>query len=122
MRRMAVVLGLVVGLVGAFALAGSAGGPTQAGLEAAGWACSPVGDLPPGHCISPGTGMNAAQGNFRTSWNIMVFNEDGSFRGAETATTNPRANGRPCPHGDIGVWWSPGDGPTGVPLYVCHHH
>lgn len=118
----ALALAIVMLALGDPASAGE--GLTQSQLEDAGWACSPVGGLPPGHCVSPGSGKNAAQGKFATAWNIMVFDAAGDFESAETATTNQRAANRPCKFDDDspdGTWWSPGIGPTGEPLYVCHH-
>lgn len=100
--------------------------PTFAGvqstLEESEWGCGSAVGLPAGHCISPGTVENF--GNIvdkGLTFQLLVFDVDGDFVTAESATFNPLADSRPCPHDSDprntdGTYWEfvPG-------LYVCHH-
>jgi len=121
-RRLSMVLTLVTMMVGAMApTALATRGADQETLEAAGWGCADVVGLPAGHCISPGTverwpdALIASGGTFQ----LLVFDESGSFRTAEIATFKTSADGRPClhdPESPDGTYWEfvPG-------LWVCHH-
>jgi hypothetical protein len=121
-RRLSLVLTLVTMMVGAMApTALATGGADQETLEAAGWGCADAVGLPAGHCISPGTvnrwpdALIANGGTFQ----LLVFDESGSFRTAEIATFKTSADSRPClndPESPDGTYWEfvPG-------LWVCHH-
>jgi hypothetical protein len=80
-----------------------------------GWACGVAEDLVDNHCINI-----RSQGN---TLNIKVFEPDP--RGPqESASTDPAADSRPCPHDDNadpdGTWWN-FTGDPDEPLFVCHH-
>lgn len=122
MRRLFVVLALASALVmTAVPSALAAGGSDQAKKEAAGWGCAAAVGLPAGHCISPGTRAHwpdevFAKGN---TFQLLVFDANGTFVTAEIATFQASAVGRPCPHdgeSPDGTYWEfiPG-------LWVCHH-
>lgn len=122
MRRLFVVLALASALVmTAVPSAFAAGGSDQAKKEAAGWGCAAAVGLPAGHCISPGTWAHwpdevFAKGN---TFQLLVFDANGTFVTAEIATFQASAGGRPCPHdgeSPDGNYWEfiPG-------LWVCHH-
>jgi hypothetical protein len=119
---------LILGVVLVLAMLVLAPGALGAGhtdlskKEAAGWVCGAAAELPPGHCISPGTAKNLEKtaANGRT-FQILVFDPEGNFLAAESASFHPGADARPCPHDPEadpdGTWWNPG-----VPgLFVCHH-
>lgn len=119
-KRLIMVLAVAAMVVGVMAPAALAS--DQATKEAAGWACGSDAELPPGHCISPGTAKNleATAATGRT-FQILVYDTDGNFLAAESASFHPGADARPCPSDPEadpdGTWWNPG-----VPgLYVCHH-
>jgi hypothetical protein len=122
MRRLAMVLTLVGMMVGAMAPAALASGLTdQEQHVAAGWGCAGAVGLPAGHCISPGTvkrwpdALIASGGTFQ----LLVFDQSGSFRTAEIASFKASSDGRACPNdpeSPDGTYWEfvPG-------LWVCHH-
>jgi hypothetical protein len=86
-----------------------------------GWACGP--DFVANHCLNTNS-------KGRTL-NIKVFDPRGP---QESASADPKADSRPCPHdaggsgpfgadptaGD-GTWWDYLYGSDMGPLYVCHH-
>lgn len=110
------VVGLALALVPAVV---SADGFSQDKLDDHGWICGAEADpdLPPGHCVNPGTGHGPG-----TTFQIMVFDGTGHFHSAEVASVHPKAGERPCPHDDEspdGTWWNPPGTPPA--LQVCHH-
>lgn len=119
-RRLTMVLAVVAMAIGAMAPAALAS--DQSTKEAAGWGCGGAVGLPAGHCISPGTVKNfdkivANGGTFQ----LQVFDEEGNFLTAESATFKASADSRPCPNDDDprntdGTYW-----PFVPGLYVCHH-
>jgi hypothetical protein len=121
-RRLSMALTLVTMMVGGMASTALANGASvQETLDAAGWGCAAEVGLPAGHCISPGTvtrwpdALIATGGTFQ----LLVFDESGSFRTAEIATFKASADYRPCPNdpeSPDGTYWEfvPG-------LWVCHH-
>ncbi len=113
MRR---VFALVGALLLAVAVTASvAAASDQSKKVAAGWKCGADGGLPDGHCINPGTPGGA-------TFVILVFDELGNRVATESATFQPSADGRPCPHdpeSPDGTWWHPEGTPEG--FFVCHH-
>ena len=117
------LLAAVSMLVASMAPAALAGGTSdQQTKQDHGWKCGAEVSLPGGHCISPGTAKNfekmAARGG---TFQLQVFDSDGNFLTAETATFKD-ADSRPCPNdndpqADDGTYW---DFVPGV-LWVCHH-
>lgn len=76
-----------------------------------GWICGSAEGLVDNHCLN-------VTSNGKT-WNIKVLEPDP--RGPqESASTDPSADARPCPHDPSadpdGTWWEFAPG-----LWVCHH-
>jgi len=126
-RRLAMILAVVAMTLGAMAPAALAS-PTSAYDQkvAVGWGCADAVGLPAGHCVNPAvakdfgtiidTGIATGKGTFQ----LLVFDDAGSFVTAEIATFMTSADSRACPNDDEspdGSYWAfiPGI------LYVCHH-
>lgn len=119
MRRLNVTLTAVAVLVSLLAPAALAA-PSEEKFEAndAAWQCEGDGFVE-NHCVA----VNA-QGKVL---NIKVFDSRGP---QESASSDLKADSRPCPHdagggsdpnaGD-GTWWDYLYGQEGGPLFVCHH-
>ena len=74
-----------------------------------GWICGAEEGLVDGHCLNV-----KSKGK---TWNIKVFEE--GLGPQESASTDPKADLRPCPHDPSspdGTWWEFAPG-----LWVCHH-
>jgi len=95
----------------------SATPPLEVFEETAAWMC-PGDGFVPNHCI------NAKSLEKANTFNIKVF-APGDLRGPqESATTDPRADLRPCRHDEGSTddtWWVFTDDFGGETLYVCHH-
>lgn len=104
------VLGVVIVAVSMMTGGAAHAVPSQFDSNDAVWGCGPAEGVPPNHCIN-----RKSQGNTGL---IRVFAPD--ERGpAESISTDPKSDSRPCPHDDVdgdGTWWSPLPG-----LWVCHH-
>ena len=110
---------LIVVAVGLLLFGAGAGGAQAAGPDPVkfdnnqAWLCGAEAGLPPFHCV------NASFGNGNTSL-ILVTNGDARWP-QESASFDPRADSRPCPHDPAadpdGTWWQPFPGGP----YVCHH-
>ena len=117
-RRLGIMLAVIAVTVAIMAPAAVAKPPYEVFDAKEGWICGAAEGLVDNHCI-------LLKGN---TFNIKVFAETpqgGDPRGPqESATTDPRADLRPCPHdngsGD-GTWWVFTDDFDGQNLYVCHH-
>jgi len=122
-RRIGITLAVIAIAVAAMAPAAMAKPPYEVFDAKDGWICGSAEGLVDNHCIR-------LKGN---TFNIKVFDETpqgGDARGPqESATTDHRADLRPCPHDNgssDGTWWVfttdfNGDGTHDDPLYVCHH-
>jgi hypothetical protein len=113
-RRLIVVLA-VMAMVMAVMAPAAFGTPPEEVFEAkGGWTCEGDGFVG-NHCLN-------TKSNGKTL-NIKVFPPDP--RGPqESASTDPKANSRPCPHdsgSDDGTWWVFTNDFGGETLYVCHH-
>lgn len=114
-QRLILVLTVMAMVIGVMAPA-AFGTPSQEVFEAKdGWLCEGDGFVP-NHCLNV-----KSQGK---TLNIKVFEPDP--RGPqESASTDPKADNRPCPHDSgadsDGTWWEFTDDFGGKSLYVCHH-
>jgi hypothetical protein len=121
-RKLAMVLAVTAVMMATLAPA-ALGSPSEEGFKTNdAWLCEDDGFVE-NHCL----GVNS-NGNTLT---IKVFDDRGP---QESASADPRADGRPCPHdgggsgpfgtdptaGD-GTWWDFLYGSPAGPLYVCHH-
>src|SRR5687768_10960970 len=111
MRRTLTILGIAIACVLATGPAAFAEPNPDTFDDNPAWACESEAGLPPNHCIN-------AKSNGDTL-NLKVFEPDP--RGPqESASVNPKADARPCPHDPDadpdGTWWEAAPG-----LYVCHH-
>lgn len=111
-KRLLIVVAAGLLLLGAGASSAQAAGPDPVKFDNnQAWLCGAEAGLPPFHCV------NASAGKSNT-WLILVTNGDARWP-QESASFNPRADSRPCPHDPAatdGTWWSPIPG-----VYVCHH-
>lgn len=122
-RRFAILLTILATMT-VVAAPAAMGGPSEENFKANdAWLCEDDGFVE-NHCLS----INS-QGNVL---NIKVFDPRGP---QESASADPSADSRPCPHdsggsgpfgtdptGGDGTWWNFLYGnPSGDPLYVCHH-
>jgi len=112
MKRVVITVGLA--LAGAFAIvpvANASPNPETFDANPA-WFCQSEGaPLPPNHCLNTKSSGDTL--------NLKVLEPDP--RGPqESASFNPKADARPCPHDPDadpdGTWWEAAPG-----LYVCHH-
>lgn len=121
-RKLATVLTVVAVMMGAVVPA-AFGSPSEESFKANdAWLCEDDGFVE-NHCLSVNSNGNTL--------NIKVFDERGP---QESASADPDADTRPCPHdsggsgpfgtdptaGD-GTWWDYLYGSASGPLYVCHH-
>lgn len=122
-RRLTIALamaGVMAMSVTPAALAGD-GATDQERKTAAGWGCAEAVGLPTGHCINPANANKLlTTGTLPQTFQLHVFDEDGSFLTAEIATFKASADNRACPtdpESPDGTYW---EFVPGV-LYVCHH-
>lgn len=121
-RKLATVLAAAAVMMATLAPA-ALGSPSEEGFKANdAWLCEDDGFVE-NHCLNLNSNGNTL--------NIMVFDDRGP---QESASADPNADSRPCPHdgggsgpfgadptaGD-GTWWDYLYGSSDGPLYVCHH-
>ncbi len=121
-KRMATVLAVTAAMM-TVAVPAAFGGPPEEVFKASdAWLCEDDGFVE-NHCLKIDTHGKVL--------NIKVFDERGP---QESASTDPAADSRPCPHdpggtgpfgtdptGGDGTWWNYLYG-SGQALYVCHHN
>lgn len=123
MKRLSIALALAALMAVAVMPAASAGAEMsdQDRKEAAGWGCAEAVGLPAGHCINPSTTRTLLDtGSLPDTFQLLVFDGDGSFLAAEIATFKASADTRACPQdpkSPDGTYWEFIEGV----LYVCHH-